>query len=670
MKNEITRYRALHHRGAPRKELAVNGFPRWMLAILAVGALMGGAAVAVVAAPLPEPIVAERLGVSAVEIQEIALPASPAGPFRAVVVLGGVPYTLELHPHAIRADGFRFLVQRQLGNLEETPAPAPRTLRGTVTGIRGSMVAGSLLDTGLNAWIYFPETGQSWDVQPLAEVDPEAPRGFHAIYRSADILPGDWACGVDGSFGRGGSPSPENGMAVTGMTEAEIGVDSDFEFYVNNGLNVETALFDMENILNRVEAIYETHAPISITYELSTAIVRTVPGDYVSDEPITMLEEFTEKWNLLMGHIPRDVAHLLSGKPSGVIIGVAWVATVCDLANAYSITLSKFSTNTNLRTSLSAHELGHNWSANHCDGIADCGIMCSAINACASQPLHFCAQDESSIGGHRGGAGCLNEEIAPLAVPFTDRFAAPALDPEKWTHNHGGLITGGAVAEPSEPFSLALSSSNGTVFPFEETRSNFVQAASLPGDVTVSYWTQHRGVEQGEILFVEYWNNNLAWKPIDQIESDGVDQDAFTFWSHTLPADAKHDQLRIRFRTEVNETNDIWYVDDVSVPAGSIVGVDDGPRRPLALVQSVPNPFRGSSTIRFHLAEPAAVDLSVYDAVGRRVRNLLAGRQEAGAREMVWDGRDDAGQSVREGVYFCRLEVAGRTMSRKMHLIR
>jgi hypothetical protein len=51
------------------------------------------------------------------------------------------------------------------------------------------------------------------------------------------------------------------------------------------------------------------------------------------------------------------------------------------------------------------------------------------------------------------------------------------------------------------------------------------------------------------------------------------------------------------------------------------------------------------------------VDLAVYDASGRRVRALRAGRVPVGVQMASWDRRDDTGTEVAVGVYFLRLQV-------------
>ena len=79
-----------------------------------------------------------------------------------------------------------------------------------------------------------------------------------------------------------------------------------------------------------------------------------------------------------------------------------------------------------------------------------------------------------------------------------------------------------------------------------------------------------------------------------------------------------------------------------------------------------PNPGRESLTLRFLMPKAATVRLEIYDAAGRRVRELAAGTSPAGERTLQWDFRDDAGANVPAGIYLARLDVEGRILTRKI----
>ncbi len=84
------------------------------------------------------------------------------------------------------------------------------------------------------------------------------------------------------------------------------------------------------------------------------------------------------------------------------------------------------------------------------------------------------------------------------------------------------------------------------------------------------------------------------------------------------------------------------------------------------LLGSYPNPFNPSTTIRYELAEPAHITLTVHDALGKEVARLVDGRQPAGAHAVRWN----TGAGVPSGVYFVTLSTGERTSTRAAVLLR
>lgn len=92
--------------------------------------------------------------------------------------------------------------------------------------------------------------------------------------------------------------------------------------------------------------------------------------------------------------------------------------------------------------------------------------------------------------------------------------------------------------------------------------------------------------------------------------------------------------------------------------------------RPL-LDQNYPNPFAAPATsIPVQLREAADATIVIFDAQGRRVRELFSGRLEAGLHVMSWDGRDDQGFELPSGHYLYRLESGRTVVTRKLTLAR
>lgn len=94
------------------------------------------------------------------------------------------------------------------------------------------------------------------------------------------------------------------------------------------------------------------------------------------------------------------------------------------------------------------------------------------------------------------------------------------------------------------------------------------------------------------------------------------------------------------------------------------------PRDVLALSQNQPNPFNPSTRIDYSLPVASMVDIAVFDVAGRRVATLVAGPRPAGRGSIVWQGRDDDGQSVASGIYVCRMVANGDVRTVKMVLLK
>ncbi len=85
---------------------------------------------------------------------------------------------------------------------------------------------------------------------------------------------------------------------------------------------------------------------------------------------------------------------------------------------------------------------------------------------------------------------------------------------------------------------------------------------------------------------------------------------------------------------------------------------DGEPVQRFALRPARPDPFTGSTSIRFDLPQPAYVHLAVFDLAGRRIARLADGPFVAGAFGIAWNGIGDAGAAVAPGVYMVRIECA------------
>jgi flagellar hook assembly protein FlgD len=62
--------------------------------------------------------------------------------------------------------------------------------------------------------------------------------------------------------------------------------------------------------------------------------------------------------------------------------------------------------------------------------------------------------------------------------------------------------------------------------------------------------------------------------------------------------------------------------------------------------------------------------LEVYNLLGQKVRTLVDEYQRSGLYSANWDGRNDQGNAVSSGIYFCRLVVDESSQTKRMVLLK
>ena len=62
-------------------------------------------------------------------------------------------------------------------------------------------------------------------------------------------------------------------------------------------------------------------------------------------------------------------------------------------------------------------------------------------------------------------------------------------------------------------------------------------------------------------------------------------------------------------------------------------------------------------TISYEIATTTSAELAIYDVAGQHVRTFALGHQIPGRYSILWDGRDDAGRELNDGMYFWRLKT-------------
>jgi len=257
-------------------------------------------------------------------------------------------------------------------------------------------------------------------IEPLPGAD-----GWHALYAEPDVRPREGRCAIDGApAGRrarvesmGEDPEPGCGRLT------QLAFDADFPYYSLNGSDIDATVADIEAVMNVVEEIYR--ADVGVVYEITTVVVREdlASDPYSTTDAFVLWEQFASEWRTEHAGVPRDLAHLMTGRNlDSTIIGIAELGVVCDPTFGYGISQSRYGGTFVQRVGLTAHELGHNWNCEHCNGDADCKIMCTNIAGvgCTGILSTFGSRSRGRIDGHRSSRSCLADGTPRAPVPRFD----------------------------------------------------------------------------------------------------------------------------------------------------------------------------------------------------------------------------------------------------------
>jgi len=140
------------------------------------------------------------------------------------------------------------------------------------------------------------------------------------------------------------------------------------------------------------------------------------------------------------------------------------------------------------------------------------------------------------------------------------------------------------------------------------------------------------------------------------------------------PATAAFARIKLNIWA-VNSTAywDRW--DDISF--GQVTGVagrpaDRGQRTAIRLSQNYPNPIKQATVIRYQMTGDGPVKLAVYNIAGQLIKILIddPSPNALGEGRVRWDGRDDNGRAVSNGVYIYKLNAGGKSLAKKMIILR
>ena len=115
--------------------------------------------------------------------------------------------------------------------------------------------------------------------------------------------------------------------------------------------------------------------------------------------------------------------------------------------------------------------------------------------------------------------------------------------------------------------------------------------------------------------------------------------------------------------------------DDGSIATFADTTVDNNdpiiPVTPSPELICYPNPFRGSTNVKFNQIDNSPTTVAIYNTRGQLVRTLIKNQKlSPGEHIIAWDGCDDIGIPTDSGIFICRAESGKKITTKRMILFR
>ena len=188
----------------------------------------------------------------------------------------------------------------------------------------------------------------------------------------------------------------------------KIATDADYDFFVKRGYDLISTYDSIFTILNIAEGIYES--TFNMNFLVTYQNVYTTDIIYTKTDYEKLMDQFRDQWEKNRKSVPRNVAHLFTGKVLSDALGYAYKIGHINDSKSYSLSMDYYQNTTYSRqTEIFIHELGHNLNATHPPSTAASGecvcynlnnpssIMCPYNSGTEPQNLWFCGYSISEI---------------------------------------------------------------------------------------------------------------------------------------------------------------------------------------------------------------------------------------------------------------------------------
>ncbi|MFA5033472.1 MAG: FlgD immunoglobulin-like domain containing protein [bacterium] len=83
------------------------------------------------------------------------------------------------------------------------------------------------------------------------------------------------------------------------------------------------------------------------------------------------------------------------------------------------------------------------------------------------------------------------------------------------------------------------------------------------------------------------------------------------------------------------------------------VAVEENSDKNTFSVKVSPNPFTSNTNVFYSIENKEKVSVGIYDVTGKLVKQIVNGEQDAGSYTAYWNGENELGNKIGNGIYFC-----------------
>ena len=183
------------------------------------------------------------------------------------------------------------------------------------------------------------------------------------------------------------------------------------------------------------------------------------------------------------------------------------------------------------------------------------------------------------------------------------------------------------------------------------------QATSQLGDVSAGLFALNNYSNNLEINgnYIQQDSRTESWSWVFDWIAPSTDVGEITFSGSRLATGGS-----------ISTSGDDVYITQISIPSQPLSIHSRLNSGHFSTKDNYPNPFNPTTTINYEIMKEGFVKLSIYNAYGNLIINLVKEKQSAGVKSIQWHANNSLGIQISSGTYLYTLKLNGHSQAKKM----